>query len=138
MFASRITGTVQVGDVVVTIAKLSWKKLREASEANTENQLATARAVGPEMMRAFREMGETAKDEAAKPGDRYKGYDREKVLLAGIRSWTAPEKVTPDTVGDLETAAADEIFRAIIDLSVPEKEVAEAQRGEYSGASTGS
>lgn len=140
MFASKITSTVTVGANVVTIAKLSWKKLREASEANTENSIGTARMVGPELMQAFNAMGDKAeRNVAEQPADRYKAYDREKVLFAGIRSWTdTAVKVSPESICDLESDAADAIFRAIIDLSIPEKEVAEAQRGESSGASTGS
>lgn len=138
MFASRITSTVTVGETQIIIQKLSWKKLRDAQQANTDAALATAGRISPEMMKTFRELNADAdKDKPELPGDRYKGYDREKVLLAGIKSWSdATRKVDPDSVGDLEDEAADAIFKAIIDLSVPPKEVAEARRGESFAAST--
>jgi hypothetical protein len=140
MFASRITDTVKVGEFTVTIAKLSWSKLREASDKNTEHAMAVASRVGSDLIKTFREMDKDRDDKprAESPDDRYKGYDKTKVLNCGVKAWTAPEKVTPEAIDDLEPDAAEKIFRAIIDLSIPPKEVAEAQRGESSGASTGS
>lgn len=131
MFASAITKNVSVGDVTITIRKLSWKKLKEAAQANSDSALATASKLSPEMLKAFREMDERQIASAQSSAqDRYKGYDREKVLNSGIVSWTATTKLSADAIADLEEDVAEQVYRAVIDLSIPPKEVAEAHRGE--------
>jgi hypothetical protein len=122
MFASRITDTVEIGDVVVTIQKLSWKSLRKAEEAKSDAALGhlakMGNAAGAIQERADARHKDRELDDTAKREMRYAAYDRDVVLRAGIKSWTADEKL-PGAIDFLEEAAANKIFRAIVDLSLP-------------------
>jgi hypothetical protein len=128
MFASRTTSTVTIGAVVVTIQKLNWKALGQASEAaapQIEKAAAEARrlvdGLGAEVIAAIEkrraEKG-TADDSEQRRERRYRQYDRAAVLRAGIKSWTAEEKL-PGAIDDLEEPVAEQLHRAILDLSLP-------------------
>lgn len=50
---------------------------------------------------------------------RYGEYDKQLVLQAGIVSWTAPEKVNPENIADLDEKVSTLLFREILDASLP-------------------
>src|SRR5262245_60113449 len=139
MFASTTTKDITVnGDdgasVVVTIQKLSWKKLRKAAEASTAAAIASAATVGADRMKAMREIAPKPEDgKVEDPAAKYRQYDREKVLIYGVLKWTSSVQVQ-DGLEDLDEAVADQLHRAILDLSIPSDE--KAVQGEGSARST--
>lgn len=60
---------------------------------------------------------------------RYDGFDRQLTLQAGIVSWTAPEKVNPESIADLDDKIATILFREILDISLPALEEDENVKG---------
>lgn len=145
MFASFKTNTVEIPDgdatVTVTITALNWKRLREAADVQSSAAMALAAKAPAEMMKTWGDAA-TAKAQAEEksgvtverddPSARYKLYDRETVLLRGIREWTAKLAVSKESIEDLDEPAADTLHRAILDLSLgpATKEQAKAVRGE--------
>lgn len=136
MFASKITRTVTVtGDagqpVAINIRKLSRRELEAASRVRQTEVARVAREMGPDMVKAYQDRN--AKDEAAKVIDpaeaRYTAYDVETVLVNGITSWDVDVPVA-EGVADLDEPTADQIFRAIVALSVPTPEEQEAAQGK--------
>lgn len=135
MFASFKTDTVEIPDdrdagkaIVVTIVKLNWKKLREAADKQSSAAMALAARAPAEMMKTWGDAA-AAKEAAAEksgvaverdddPESRYRQYDREIVLLRGIREWTAELKLTQEALDDLDEPSADKLHRAILDLSL--------------------
>jgi hypothetical protein len=136
MFASKITKDITVRDgdkdVKVTIRKLSGRSLQNASEARQVSVARMAKAMGAEMVQAYQARQE-ATDKASKILDpseaRFTLYDRETVLVAGIASWDVDIDVA-EGVKDLDEDTANDIFRAIITLSVPTEEERKAVQGK--------
>jgi hypothetical protein len=133
MLANRSTKVVELdppgGPVTVVIRKLSARSLDSAREADTERALRHARAMGPDMMQAFRAAAAAQTDGAPAHANRYAGLDRDTVLLAGIEKWDGdPVKgCTPaQGIAELEPEYADRLFREIVDFSVPTADEAEA------------
>lgn len=137
MFASQVKKVVDVPDtdpvVRVTIRKLNHRSLDKARQARRGEDIAETRSLGGDLFRAITEFREGKLDDELaqrrkdKRDARYREFDRDTVLQAGIESWTAAEKVT-DGIGDLDEPTADFLFRAIVDLSAPAPaEVEEAQ-----------
>jgi hypothetical protein len=136
MFANKIKKIVTVKDgdeeVAVTIRKLSARSLDKAQLAKQAQVAGTARNLGPDMVDAFQKAA--ARDEAVKVVDpaeaRFNSYDREATLIAGIDSWDVPGISVADGVPELDEETAEFLFRAIIELSVPTPEEAEAAQGK--------
>jgi len=127
MFASKVKSQVELEGGTVIIKKLSARRLEEARERKQLQFFGTAKAMGGEVLRAIRSLPETevkaaAEQHAQKPdsGDeRYGSFDRDAVLKAGIDSWSFNEKCNAESIDDLDEPAANAIFRAIVDLSLP-------------------
>jgi hypothetical protein len=144
MFASKVTSKVTIGDVVVTISKLSGKALAEAADVQHERVVLSAlrltQQAGPQMQEALAARAEEkrAEQERAEAGQaaatvdadavreqRYRQYDRATVLRAGVRAWVSvsasDEKLPPVSTGidDLDDDAAEQLRRAILDLTLP-------------------
>jgi hypothetical protein len=131
MFASQTTETIQIGDVAVTIRKLSWKTLRHAAQAQLDQQLGFALKAGADVLRAIETAGAKAPESTVSMEQtrlaRYASHDRAIVLQAGVKSWTATQPL-PKGLDDLEEEAADTLHRAILDLSLPDPAQEEAAR----------
>ena len=122
VFASETQAEVAVEDVQVTIRKLSGRSLEKAAEARQIALGSTVRSFGPDLIETFRK---TKRDETpeAQAQARYSGYDRHTVLTAGVVRWTA-DKGLREGIEDLDEAAAEKLFRAILELSLPAPAVA--------------
>ncbi len=142
LFASDITDTLEIDSSVVTIRKLSWKKLREAAQAKADAEIGFMAKAGRDVMAsmreamAFRQGGATPQESQQTvpstdaPVDletqreaRYGGYDRGAVLLKGIKSISngdgKPIPKLTEAIEDLDEATAERCHRAILDLSLP-------------------
>jgi hypothetical protein len=141
MFAG-VTDTVTVndpivGEQVVTIQKLSWKTLEKASDIQTERGLAHTVKLGANMAQVIQDRLDAQAKTDLTPEEqleqkrqaRYRNYDRDHIVRAGVKSWTAPPKL-PAALETLDEETADILYRAIIDLSLPplDPAVAEAER----------
>ena len=125
MYASRQTETFTLKDdegkdVPVVIRKLSARELKKAKKLQLRAQLEEARALGSELIQAFRESKQTAPKEE----DRFAGYDVDAVLVSGIKSWGG-ESLSQDQIADLDTETTDLVYRKILTLSVPTLKEAE-------------
>lgn len=125
MFAASVKSTVAIGEVSVTIRKLSAKSLDKAAEATQAAAAATARAFGADMVRAVQDATRDIAPAAPvvltveqQKKARYGAYDRGSVIRAGVVEWTAPEKL-PEALEDLDEEATQQLHEAIIDLSLP-------------------
>jgi hypothetical protein len=128
MFASSVIDTVAIGDVIVTIRKLSWKSLEKASDVKTDRDLAATSKMGQIAAQSIREVQqaraaatvELSPEEQVKRQReaRYRNYDRDLIIRAGVKSWTAEPKL-PAALEDLDEETAEVLYRAIVDLSLP-------------------
>jgi hypothetical protein len=154
MSASQVTDTITIidpvaGEVIVTIKKLNWKKLRDADRAQTEDYYASVAKAPKSVVEGWQKQAdqnkgkepEPPKDDAAKAKaleERYKaraaGYDRDTCFRAGVKSVSIPDvkdqKQLYAWLDDLDEENAAKIHRAIVDSSLPslEPEVEEAAR----------
>jgi len=117
MFASDTKRDVPVGDVTVTVRKLSGRSLEKASEAQSISAATVTRSFGPEVMKVLRE-GRAEQTPEQRTASRYQAYDRQSVLVAGIMRWTSPVPLAQG-IDDLDEESAELLFRAILDLSLP-------------------
>ena len=129
MLASQIAGKVDLGWTVVAIRKLNARSLRKASEAR---QIAFAQTV-TRLAEALKALGDRPGDDKQggaeasaeqRDAQRYGAYDRETVLTQGVTGGL-PDPLAA-SLEDLTSEDEDKVFKAIIDLSVPRKEEAEA------------
>jgi hypothetical protein len=123
MFASQTKSTVAIGDVVVTIRKLSARSLDKASEARQATAAAVARGFGADMIQALKvtepaPLAPVVLTLAEQIKARYTSYDRASTLRAGIASWTAPQPLE-EGIADLDEESAQKLHEAILDLSLP-------------------
>jgi len=140
LFASDITESLEIGDCVVTIRKLSWKKLREAAQAKADAEIGFMAKAGRDVMQTMRDAIQSRQGPAAPAtveevvdpeisrAARYQTYDRGVVLLKGIKSISNGdgrklEKLT-EAIDDLDEVVAERCHRAILDLSLPPIDVA--------------
>ena len=119
MFASRITKEVRIGEDTVTIRALSGRAKERAQQATmTRAAGMLAQVGGAAVMAEITKLGgEDAVRSAPSERDPASAFDQQTVLREGIISWPADEPVTDETVGDLETEAADLLCREILILS---------------------
>ena len=142
MFASRVTKDVQVEDAVVTIQKLSGRSLDRAKDARSAAQLGSLRAASRDLLQVMKSdqveaaaeklAAQRAKEQAdpkAKAQARFEAYDREHVLLAGIVRWSCEAAVhlSPESIGDLDEQAAQQLHEEILTLSLPPVDPVEAE-----------
>jgi hypothetical protein len=135
MFVDQVKSTVQVGDVVVTIRKLSARSLDSARQAKSMESMAQIRALGGDIFKAMREAENHRERIAADPNAqaeaRYSSYDREAVIRSGVESWTDPRTVDKG-LETMDEETAELLSRAILDLSLPpiDKAAQEAAEGK--------
>jgi hypothetical protein len=126
MFASRIKKQIEIGEGdekgTVTIRKLSARSLDKAREARQIGAAALTSRLGSDLIKAFRETAQDQEKLAAPTGveAHYSAYDRATVLTQGVEHWTFKESLK-EGLEDLDEAAAELLFRAIVDLSDPPK-----------------
>lgn len=161
MFASRVTETVEMEGGVVEIRKLSWK-MQEKAATVTQKKLIAMSANSADLaplMESVREKAEeekkakAARDAKLSPDERDENkrqaqfgvYDMATVLGFGVKSYkigdgnrVKDEEQVNAFVDDLPTDDAQLLHRRIMELTIPSKAVAEAERGNVSGISTGS
>jgi hypothetical protein len=138
MFASKHTKSISFPEGVVTIRKLAYGDLDDAQDARQRKAAQSARDMGPEMVKAFRDGGEKPaatpvqltpeQDLAAQKKARYDSYERSIVLVRGVASLpdTAAEN-TAKAVRELDEPTADQLHREILDYSLPPLEEGEAK-----------
>jgi hypothetical protein len=145
-FASRNRDTVVLGDDSFEIAKLAGGTLKKARENRAITAMRITAAAGRQALQEARQEALAAqqKDGEVKkpvvdPRARHDEYDRETIIIAGVKSWAGsgvsdergePIAVTPDSVMDLDDETQDELFHRILDLSLPplDPQVAEGQQ----------
>jgi hypothetical protein len=128
----------------VQIRKLSWRSLDAAEEARNLTRVSSMKNLGTDIIKMFsstnvEKLAEQVRDEAKKEAEltieerreaRYNSYDQATVLRAGIVKFTDESrngKALEESVGDLDFDTARRCFRAIIDMSTPPLEKAEAE-----------
>jgi len=126
MFASDVKSTVAVDGGEVVIRKLSARSLEKASEARQAAVAATTRNLGKDMLELIRSSDGPNRPAPDPAVSRYGAYDRFTVLTQGVVSWSFDRKVDQASLDDLDEGAAEKLFRAIVDLSVPTREQSEA------------
>jgi hypothetical protein len=126
IFASYVTRIVPLPfdePHTVTIQKLSGKALAAARLARQADWMAFVQAHGGAAF--VRELaaataGREDVDAVTAGGeDPLRKYDRATVLAKGVKAWTYEEPPTTDRLDDLDEQAADFVFRAILDLTLP-------------------
>jgi hypothetical protein len=123
MGASNTTGTIEIDGKTVTYHKLNWKKLREASDAQTLAYYAQVSKAPKALLDAQATTTAQAKGSATGVADtpkehNYAGYDRDVVFRAGVKSVPGVEKVNT-WLDDLDEVDAKRLHKAILDLSLP-------------------
>src|SRR4029450_4560149 len=126
IFASYVTRTVALPfdePHTVTIQKLSGKALAAARQAQVAASMDFVKAMGGAASgRELAPLGrpDTIAAEVEKAQtDPARQYDRPMVLAKGVTAWTYPESPTPALLDDLDEQAADFLFHAILDLTLP-------------------
>jgi hypothetical protein len=121
IFASYVTRVVPLpfdDPHTVTIQKLSGKALQAARQAQIAASMQLVQAMGGAAI--GRELAEVPPEAvAAAQTDPARQYDRPTVLAKGVKAWTYPDPPTPDRLDDLDEQAADFVFRAILELTLP-------------------
>lgn len=139
MFASDCRKPVEVGDVQVTIRKLSARVLERAREARSAAQVKSLRDLGPEMVKVMKSDGleavaqELKRDESAVKRQRYGAFDRQTVLAEGIVSWTHSRPLDSAAIADLDEETAELLHEQILELSLPPLDRAESEAVEAKG-----
>lgn len=123
----------------VTIQQLAGRQLEQARQASQAAAVATLQRMGgPAFQKELGGMGDptaVAKLVAEAHADPLTGFDRDVVLLKGIKAWSYDEPVTPSAIEDLREEAADFLARAILELTLPARDA--AGKKTASGSSTG-
>ena len=127
IFASYVTRIVPLPfdePQTVTIQKLSGKALEAARQARIADSMEFVRslggaAFGRELAAATAGREGAAEVTAGGDADPLRKYDRTMVLVKGVKAWTYEEPLTPDRLDDLDEQAADFLFRAILELTLP-------------------
>ena len=135
MFASRIRQTLSLPSdpsVNVTVSALGQLQVDAARRAS---KITSARDLqemgGAAFAAAMRELQagqSTAGAPSAEP-DVLDQYDLLTVLVSGVKSWTAPEPVTRETLGDLTPADAAHLGRAILAMTWTRESEADRKNG---------
>lgn len=120
-FAKAVTEIVPMQDGhSVTIRKLGWKALVDASNETQRKGIELAKAVGPGgLLAEITKQGGEAAIEAQANADPVLQFDRFTLLDRGIKAWTFSDKPTADEIADLDEDVAKLLARKIYDLSKP-------------------
>ena len=138
VFTSRVTDTVEVPGLVVTVRKLAPRHLHAAEQANSFEAIKHFKALGgAAFMKDLKQLmsGEagagaddgTAKGDviaqaaAAHAKDPMNGFDRQVLLEKGIVSWQGEDApaLSPEAIEDLDDDAQLAIATRILKLSKP-------------------
>ena len=126
IFASRTTKVIELPfDVpnTVTLQKLAGRHLQKAHDANLQESVDSLKRMGgPAFQRELAGMGdaaERAKQVAEHQADPMNGYDPYVLMQCGIKAWSYPEPVTPESIEDLDEEAVAFLSREILKLSKP-------------------
>jgi len=123
IFASYVTRIVPLPfdePHEVTIQKLSGKALQAARQAQIAASMDFVKAIGGAAFgRELAAVGESAALVAEAQADPTRQYDRPTILAKGVKAWTYPEPPSPAQLDDLDEQAADFLFHAILDLTLP-------------------
>jgi hypothetical protein len=127
----------ELGEIVVTIRKLSGSSLEKAAVQRGIVQAAYFRALGapflqelssPKADEARKILADEKKDPAALRKARYAQYDRDSVLIAGIERWSCEDKYPKsESITKLDEDTAQELHEAILDYSLPPITIEEAK-----------
>lgn len=102
---------------------LSGRQLEEAGDAQQARYLSVAKLLGSEVFDSFRkESNEEPVQADATPEDITRGYHVDTVLKYGVIGWSYPEKITPQTLGDLDDVTRAWAAREILTLTLPKPE----------------
>lgn len=149
MFASQVTKEILLakGELATVIQKLSGSSIRKAREVKTIADMQRTRHMGGEVLRVFREtdaqrQAAPAAAPAAPPApktldelrkERCDQFDREDVLMRGIRSWSSTRSIV-DGVPDLDEEDSQYAYEEILELAlgplVPEQAKAASEEGK--------
>lgn len=147
IFASQITEKVELPslDLVVVIRKLSGSSLRKAREVRTIGDMQRTRNIGSDVLRMFDELAKerdksiaiTALTLEQKRKARYERYDRDDLLVRGVKEWSKTDPLTTENLLDLPEAEAQTVFERIVDLAegVLTEEEADAGKAQASSPS---
>lgn len=127
MFTSKVTEAIALpSGLTATIAKLTPRALHEAQKAQQKRSMADLLEMGgAEFQKTLNELQAVAKpkdegDETPAPTpDPMQGYDRETLVLKGVKSWSDEAPITAETVADLDEEHLDGLARAVLKLSRP-------------------
>src|SRR4029453_14272195 len=123
IFASYVTRIVPLPfdePHEVTIQKLSGKALQAARQAQIAASMDFVKAIGGAAFgRELAAVGDSAALVAQAQADPARQYDRPTVLAKGVTAWAYPDPPTPARLDDLDEQAADFLFHAILDLTLP-------------------
>jgi len=130
IFASYVTRTVPLPfdePHTVTIQKLSGRDVARAKdkarEVRSVSSLQLVQAMGGAAVVAdvagLDQSSAVAAELERRRADPAQVYDRPTVLEKGVTAWTYTEPLTPDRLADLDEQAADFLFHAILDLTLP-------------------
>jgi len=125
VITSNITNDIQIPhepDTTITIRMLSHGALKKARDNRLRDLAQMIGGVD------FGSITRADRGEERAEADPLAGYDITTVLHKGIKSWTYPEKCTPENIDELDDVTAEYVAKKIIDLS--RRSVAE---GEDSG-----
>lgn len=98
------------------IRKLSWRKLEQASDVQTDVQFARIKRIGRDALAAVRSSTE------GQQIDPNTAYDQGEVLKLGIVAWSYDAPLTAENLDALDANTADWAFGEIMSLSKPRTE----------------
>lgn len=130
MFVTGITERIDLGGGDwAEIRKLSGRQLEKARRTREREAAENARAFGGDVLAALRQIRQSGELETALAADvdPLDQYDRWDVLAGGIVAWSADRKVTREAIDELDDDAATAIARAILALSLPARDPADAE-----------
>lgn len=130
MFVTGITERIDLGGGDwAEIRKLSGRQLEKARRTREREAAENARAFGGDVLAALRQIRQSGELETALAADvdPLDQYDRWDVLVGGIVAWSADRKVTREAIDELDDDTATRIARAILALSLPARDPADAE-----------
>lgn len=136
IFASQHKKKIVIQEVEFTIRKLSHKSLRDARDVKSLQITRNSKEAGGELIKAFREMADKPKGGDAPKltleemrRERLAQFDRSDLLVRGVESWSLTESLK-DNLDDLTEPVADQLFEAIVELSLGPVDPAAVEEGK--------
>jgi hypothetical protein len=133
IFASQHKQKIVIEEVEFTIRKLSHKSLREARAVKSLEITRNSKEAGGELIKAFRDMADRPNEPKPKPTaaemkrERLAQFDPSDLLVRGVESWSLTEELKLD---DLTEPVAQQLFEAIVELSLGPVEPAAVEEGK--------